>query len=263
MKPVVVHKPIPDIKWPHRVVDNFFDEIDLPWIKEAFEVGYEDIQRKFPDCFSDGKLRNYEEIKDKSGNKNLLLTGFSAYVAFFPTGRVSATIDEIWKESVKLYPYRKNKSPDRKDFFSCIELNIYPPNLQYGRHMDVFYKSFTGVIYIGEKGEGTTLISGDRQVDVTWKDNRGLLFMNVDEGRRLKKDLNDELSTWHSYENNSDDVRYAVNFNMTHPSDMPSVMSLFNHRDKTLFEPKKISRVDYPSFGPILVNHRPVPKKGN
>ena len=109
---IVVHKTIPDIKWPHRIVDNFFDDYE---IKHSY-------------------------------SEDLLLTGFSAYVVFFPTGRVSEPIDDIWRESVKLYPYKKNKNPKRKDFFSYLELNIYPPGLKYGRHLDVSYTSFTGVI---------------------------------------------------------------------------------------------------------------------
>ena len=255
---IVVHKTIPDIKWPHRIVDNFFDDYDLAWVKESFELGYKDLQNRFPDYFVDGKLKQYEEIKH-SYNEDLLLTGFSAYVAFFPTGRVSTPIDDIWRESVKLYPYKKNKSPERKDFFSYLELNIYPPGLKYGRHLDVSYKSFTGVIYIGETGQGTTLMSGDKTMQVQWKDNRSVLFMNCDDDRRLKRDETDELSSWHRYENKSDDFRYAVNFNMAHPQDMASMMSLFNHRDKTLFHPKKVSRTEKPTFGPILVNYKPIP----
>jgi len=259
---LLVHKTISDIKWPHRIVDNFFDEPDLAWIKKSYKAGYKDLQKRFPQCFVDGKLRHYDEIKNFQNKKDLLLTGFSAYVAFFPTGRVAKPIDDIWRECVKLYPYKQNKHPERKDFFSCLELNIYPPGLVYGRHMDVSYKSFTGVIYIGEKGQGTTLISGGRQMQVKWKENRSVLFMNNDEDRREKKDLTDELSTWHTYENLGDDVRYAVNFNLVHPNDMSFMMRLFNHRDKTLFRPEKIARTENPTFSPIIVGGgKPVSKK--
>ena len=54
---------------------------------------------------------------------------------------------------------------------------------------------------VGKEGDGTTLICGDKQMQVKWQDNRSVLFMNVDNERRLKKDRKDELNSWHRYDN--------------------------------------------------------------
>ena len=96
-------------------------------------------------------------------------------------------IDDVWKEGLEnLYFCIRNNDIRRKDYFCFLEMNIYP-KLNYGWHVDIDYKAFTGVAYIGETGTGTTLKSGDNELDVNWKHNRGLLFMNCDKERRNEK----------------------------------------------------------------------------
>tara|TARA_R100000458_G_scaffold56386_1_gene61242 strand:+ start:1438 stop:2229 length:792 start_codon:yes stop_codon:yes gene_type:complete len=261
MSDVIIHKPVPDIKWPHRIVDNFFSEKELNWIRKSFNKGYRDLEKRFPKCFENGKMKPYDEIKHMVEDKDVLLTGFSAYVPFWSTERVSEAIDDVWKEAIEIYPYKKDKNIKRKDFFSYLELNIYPVGLTYNRHLDVNYKSFTGVVYIGKEGDGTTLICGEREIDVHWQDNRSVLFMNVDEERRDKRDYDDKLSSWHRYANKGNDVRFAINFNMTHMDDVGSLIGNFLHRDKKIFSPFEKEQREVPKFGPILVSWAPVSKE--
>ena len=54
-KPVVL-KDIPLISWPHRLVDNFFSEKDLSWVKKTMEKGYEQIKRDYSYCFENDKM---------------------------------------------------------------------------------------------------------------------------------------------------------------------------------------------------------------
>jgi len=251
-----VHKTIPDIKWPHRIVDNFFSEKELSWVNKAFKYGLQDLQKRHPNFFSNGTLKEYEELKHLI-RKDRLVTGFSAYVPFWNTERIADVIDDVWKEATEIYPYQKNQSIRRKDYFSFLELNIYPVGMSYSPHMDVDYKAFTGVVYIGEEGDGTTLICSPNRVDVTWKNNRGVLFMNCDKERRVKKDRKDELSTWHNYANKTDELRFAVNFNMTHPDNVGNLLTLMHFRDKDLFYPTKVMKKYMPKFGPIEVNYLP------
>ena len=261
MSDILIHKPIPDIKWPHRIVDNFFSEDELNWIRKSFNFGYKDLRKRHPEYFSNGKLKTYEEIKHSGPNENMLTTGFSSYVPFWSTERVSEAIDDVWREALEIYSYEKDKNIKRKDFFTYLELNIYPAGLTYNPHLDVSYKSFTGVVYIGKEGDGTTLICGDQQMQVKWQDNRSVLFMNVDNKRRLEKDRKDELNSWHRYENKRNDVRYAINFNMVHMDDVGGLLNAFILRDKKIFNPwkpgKRVANRKMPLFGPIHVNWKP------
>ena len=264
-----VHKIIPDIKWPHRIVDNFFTKEDLDWIRKSFDNGYRDIEKRYPNCFENGKMKSYQEIElgvdgltlngrapgliERKGGR-LILTGFSAYVPFWSTERIYKVIDDIWKEATEIYPYKEDKNIRRKDFFSYLEFNIYPAGMSYTPHMDVHYKSFSGVVYIGNKGTGTTLMCGDKSMNIVWKNNRSVMFMNCDEERRNKRDLNDKLSTWHNYSNNTDEPRFTVNFNMTHPNKMVDLLSIISQRDANLFQSSKVTKEDMPTFGPIIIH---------
>ncbi len=265
-----VHKTIPDIKWPHRIVDNFFSEEELSWVQSTFEKGYKNLQKDYPQYFKDGKLLPYGEIrklygthKNDRGNQ-IIVNGFSAFIPFWDSGRLADVIDDVWKEGLDTYTFDKNQNIKRKDYFTFLELNIYPAGLTYSYHMDSAYKAFTGVAYIGETGTGTTLKSGNREVKLNWKHNRGLLFMNCDGERRIKKDVNDELSTWHKYKNDTDEVRYAVNFNMTHMKDIHMTLSHILYRDRHAFEYKKVQNIsprESVKFYPIQVALKPEIKK--
>tara|TARA_B100002019_G_C21138992_1_gene532172 strand:+ start:51 stop:866 length:816 start_codon:yes stop_codon:yes gene_type:complete len=267
MSEIIVHKKNNTlIKWPHRVVDNFFSEEELSWVRNTFEDGLKDLQKRYPKFFKNGKMLPYDDIaiafeKYHGGMPGKIINGFSCFIPFWDSGRIANPVNQVWREAIDLYEHKNNHNIKRKDYFTFLELNIYPAGLDYGWHMDTEYKSFTGVVYIGDEGQGTILKSGENQVTIKWKDNRGLLFMNCDKDRRMKKDEHDELSTWHKYSNTTDEIRYAVNFNMTHPHAVSMILSHIINRDRSAFLDSKIRDRKPIRFEPIQVALRVTPTK--
>ena len=264
---------IPDIKWPHRLVDNFFSENDLKWIKGYFEYGLQRLEDKYSMLFENGKMIESDAVTETLISHGILgenytTNGFSVYVPFWDTTRVVDVIDDLWTEGYYAYDFVNDRNPRRKDLFSYLELNIYPPKLDYSWHTDANYKTLTGVVYVGDTGDGTTLRSGNKCITINWKDNRALMFMNCDEERRgktraqykrIEESKNDPLIPLHRYDNFTDEIRYAVNFNMTHPKWAFNVLSVFNQRTQYLkgggfFEDwKSVRDKSYRPFSPITL----------
>ena len=281
---IQVQKGHPLIEWPHRIVDNFFSQEELSWIEGQFEYGLKELRKKYWPLFDkDGNMLPGPELQDEA-HKHRILTprtatnGFSLFVPFWSTERYIEVIDDIWREASELYPWQRNNDIRRKDYFCFLEMNIYPPKLNYGWHVDIDYKAFTGVIYIGENGQGTTLKSHRNELDVKWKNNRGLFFMNCDKKRRMivkenrldnKLDECDKYTTLHKYQNHSNNVRYAINMNLVHIDNIGQMInkgvlsdSLLTYEKvtKTNKQAKLIRR--YNKFHPILLGFEPPRKTG-
>tara|TARA_B100000424_G_C22821032_1_gene439198 strand:- start:46 stop:834 length:789 start_codon:yes stop_codon:yes gene_type:complete len=257
-KPVTLND-IPLISWPHRLVDNFFSEKDLSWIKKTMEKGYEQIKRDYSYCFENDKMLGGQDINRVSkelghSTENQFTHGFSCFVPFWSTERVADIIDDVWQENIKIYNHKRNNNFKRKDYFTFLELNIYPPKMYYSWHMDTSYKSFTAVVYIGNEGTGTTLKSAGNEVTLTWKDNRSILFMNADLKTRNERDFKNKYSTFHRYGNPTDEVRYAVNFNMTHIDSVADVLKLLQSKDSDILNYRNVVKRNRTKFQPIIVN---------
>ena len=256
------------IKWPHRIVDNFFSKDELSWVRGALEKGLSDIKKEHPYYFDSNGLMLSDRELIKAGRKqgvlrpNLTTNGFSCFVPFWNTERYIDVIDDLWLEALNIYDYERNYNSKRKDYFCFLELNIYPPGLEYNWHTDVNYKSLTGGCYIGKEGNGTTLKSGGNEVDVVWRNNRGIFFPNCDRNHREQdpgKNL-DGYSSHHRYSNKSGKPRFAVNFNMTHPDNVWQIMSKMISKDKghNLFEWRNLlkNKRPYNKFEMILLQIR-------
>lgn len=242
-------------------MDNFFSKDDLAWVEGAMEYGLSNIKKDYPYFFdtngivvSGNKLLN---IGCERGmfNGNFSTNGFSCFVPFWNTERYIDVIYDLWEEALDIYDYKRNNNIKRKDFFSFLELNIYPPGLEYHWHTDVDYKSFSGVCYIGEEGNGTTLKSGSNEIDVVWKHNRGIFFVNCDEKRRALNIGKDVYTSHHKYVNKTNKPRFAVNFNMIHPDNIGQTMSKMHSRKfEKLFHPKNFRKPrPYNKFEIILL----------
>ena len=171
-KPVTLND-IPLISWPHRLVDNFFSKEDLSWIKKTMNTGHTQLKRDYPYYFKDDKMLSGQDINRVSkelgySTETQFTHGFSCFIPFWSTERVADIIDDVWQEGTKRYKHKRNNNSLRKDYFSFLELNIYPPQMYYSWHMDTAYKSFTAVVYIGNEGTGTTLKSAGNEVTLTW-----------------------------------------------------------------------------------------------
>jgi len=219
---LIVKPSSPLIKWPHRVMDNFFTEDELTWIERQFAYGLKEVKKKYWPLFDENGNMLPDNILSSKAREHRMLTpttatnGFSCFVPFWSTERYIEVINDIWEEASEVYPWQRNNDIRRKDYFCFLELNMYPPGLNYNWHCDINYKSFTGVVYIGEHGDGTILKSGSNELGVNWKHNRGLFFMNCDKNRRNEFKNGDVLTSVHRYINTTNKVRYAVNFNLTH-----------------------------------------------
>tara|TARA_Y100000592_G_scaffold51359_1_gene81219 strand:+ start:970 stop:1830 length:861 start_codon:yes stop_codon:yes gene_type:complete len=271
------------IAWPHRIVDNFFSTKELSWLEGQFEYGLKELKKKYWPLFDeDENMLGGDELQEQA-HKHRIITpttatnGFSCFVPFWSTERYIEVIDDIWREASKLYKWNRNNDIRRKDYFSFLELNIYPPHLNYGWHVDIDYKTFTGVIYIGETGDGTTLKSSRNELDVIWKHNRGLFFMNCDKERRMivkqKRqdgllDECDKYTSLHRYQNKGDDVRYAVNMNIVHIDNIGQMINKgiigpdtidFSHKTRNPNE-YFLDRT-YKKFNPILLGFEPPRRK--
>lgn len=218
------------IAWPHRVIDNFFSEEELSWINGQFEYGLKHLKKHYWPLFDNaGQMLEAKELLKKAHEHKILYpttatNGFSLFVPFWSTERYIEVIDELWKESSKIYPWERNNDIRRKDYFCFLELNIYPPKLNYNWHVDINYKTFTGVIYIGKEGDGTTLKSGSNELDVVWKDNRGLMFMNCDKERRAARLKGDKYTSVHRYKNSTPNTRFAINMNIVHTDNIGQII---------------------------------------
>jgi len=275
LKPKVI-KSSPLISWPHRIINNFFSEKELQWVEGYFEYGLKELRKKYWPLFDkDGNmlpgLKLQEEAhKHRIITPNTATNGFSVFVPFWSTERYIEVIDDIWKEASKIYPWERNNDIRRKDYFCFLELNIYPPQLDYNFHVDITYKTFTGVVYIGKGGNGTTLKSSRNELDVVWKHNRGLLFMNCDKKRRQevtemrfdgRLDDAGKYTPLHKYQNNTDNVRFAVNMNVVHINNIggmikKGVLSKESLNFQTNSSGEILER-PYRKFEPILLRYEP------
>ena len=278
MKPKVL-KNSSLISWPHRIIDNFFSEKELQWVEGQFEYGLKELRKKYWPCFNkDGNMYEIDKLQSES-HKHRILTpntatnGFSLFVPFWDTERYIEVIDDIWKESLELYPWERNNDIRRRDYFCFLELNMYPPKVEYNWHVDINYKTFTGVIYIGETGNGTTLKSGSNEIDIVWKHNRGLMFMNCDKERRRKVkglryngrlDKADKYTTLHRYSNKSDNIRYAVNMNIVHINNIAGMVNkgvIGKESLNFVSEAGVIIERPFRKFEPILLRFEPTKKQ--
>tara|TARA_B100001094_G_scaffold198754_1_gene192827 strand:+ start:1156 stop:2025 length:870 start_codon:yes stop_codon:yes gene_type:complete len=268
------------IAWPHRVVDNFFSEKELQWVEGYFEYGLKELRKKYWPLFDkDGNMLPSLKLQEEA-HKHRIITpstatnGFSVFVPFWSTERYIEVIDDIWKEASKIYPWERNNDIRRKDYFCFLELNIYPPQLDYNYHVDIKYKTLTSVVYIGKDGDGTTLKSNRNELDVVWKHNRGLVFMNCDKERRqIVKEIRyagrlddaDKYTSLHKYQNKTDNVRFAVNMNVVHINNIGSMLSKGVLDKKSLnFRTSSIGEIlerPFRKFEPILLRYEPTEKQ--
>jgi len=243
----------------------------MSWLEGQFQYGLDELRKKYWPLFDkDGNMLSGAKLQDEA-HKHRIITpttatnGFSLFVPFWSTERYIKVIDDIWKEASEIYPWSRNNDIRRKDYFCFLELNIYPPKLNYGWHVDIDYKTFTGVIYIGDKGQGTTLKSNRNELDVVWKHNRGLFFMNCDKERRTnvrqkraenKLDDCDKYTSIHKYQNLGDDVRYAVNMNIVHIDNIGQIIGKGILDSKALNVKRKGTKLERPyrKFQPILLS---------
>jgi hypothetical protein len=178
-KLVVANDVIDNVKWAHTLTDNTFSREQSDLIDGYFKT---------------------------SKNK---LTGihWSAPVFCLDTSRWAGVVDALFERNKDL----KLLYGNQRDFFVIFELVVTPPGFEYKWHRDVSRKAVTGVVYWGKEGEGTILKTTTGESQVKWKHNRALWFGNT----RDDLAVNDPLSPWHRFENNSSKLRFSVNINFT------------------------------------------------
>ena len=206
-----VVKPLKNIKWTHRIIDGFFDHQQLYQIDDIFQYGFQSLEEWR--MYHDGKLKDVKDWKSVDGKQ---FTGFTAFVPFTGTDRWSEHIHWVIANSQD----RGWDDLKRQDYFAFMELNIVGPGHEYMWHIDAEHKAFSITVYIGENGDGTTLRSGENIEQVKWKHNRALMFCSSStdvDGNPTTRPMEDELMTWHKYQNTTNELRCTVNINLMKP----------------------------------------------
>jgi len=204
-------KPLEGIKWTHRIIDDFFDHQQMYRLDDYFQAGYKIISEY-------GFMDNEGNVKDASEwrLKDNKVVGFTCHIPFTPTRKWS----EHFRWTIANSDDRALKDLERQDYFSYMEINMIPPSYTYMWHIDAEHKFLSATVYIGNDGNGTTLRSGENVNQVEWKHNRALMFCSSSmdkDGNPMTREWNDELVTWHKYDNLTKGIRTTVNINFMKP----------------------------------------------
>ena len=192
MKLVVANDVIKDVKWAHTLTDNTFNKEQCKLIDEYFKaLSIKTVQ---------------EEIKTKAA------TQWTGHIFCLDSSRWAGVIDDLFERNKDL----KLLYGSQRDFFIVYELVATAPGFIYKWHRDVSRKAVSGVVYWGKEGEGTIMRTANGESQVKWEHNRALWFGNT----RDDLAVNDPLSPWHRFENNSSELRFTVNINFTPQNEM-------------------------------------------
>ena len=183
MSLIVANDVIENVRWAHTLTDNTLDEHQYKWMSRYF-----------------GTFK-FVSPKDIEGEQ------WNAQVYCFDSSRWAGIVDGLFERNKDLKVLYGNQ----RDFFVVYELTVTAPGYKYKWHRDVSRKAITGVVYFGDKGEGTILKTPEGTSQVNWRNNRGLWFGT----HHPDQAANDPSSPWHKFENNSSDLRYTVNINFT------------------------------------------------
>ena len=111
--------------------------------------------------------------------------------------------EKLYNHRKKLRDIVKNErcshsdSPD--DCFYNIYFNTHQPGYIKEPHLDNTWKLLSSVLYIGDEGNGTIFMHGDREEQIEWKLNRVVSFIPSED-------------SWHRYENTLNSERLTMTF---------------------------------------------------
>jgi len=130
-----------------------------------------------------------ENFKHKFMVENILLT---------------AAIYKLYKHRLTLKKLVDNPRCEHSDIpqscFWNIHLVTHVPGTVKDKHLDSSWKLLSSVLYVSDRGEGTTFIDEESEHQIEWKPNRVVSFIPSED-------------SWHRYENMLNTDRNTVLFN--------------------------------------------------
>ena len=116
----------------------------------------------------------------------------------------TAAIYKLYRHRLQLKEQVYNKRCDYSDIpHSCfwnIHLVTHVPGTVKDKHLDSSWKLLSSVLYVSDRGEGTTFIDEEGEYQIEWKPNRLVSFIPSED-------------SWHRYENMLNTDRHTVLFN--------------------------------------------------
>lgn len=183
--------------WKHVIIDDFLSKKHFDYINEVFDT--KPIKNKKPQIVSHSYRVNADGVKQYSNFKgNIISDKFDQNI-----------IREIYETyTPRLMDILKELAPEKvsKYHHSAIIFVVTPKDHVYPNHTDTEHKLLSVVVYLKpDNNTGTILYETKDKKNpktVEWKPNRALIFSRSD-------------NTWHSYQGDGVNDRYALVFNLT------------------------------------------------
>lgn len=193
--------------WDHKIIDNIFETDTFKTLSEAAHQLSKFAKR--------GQVINVFPYKAKK-------YGISNEVLDILTQVTNKTLSNV-KDIIKDFPKHQRSY---LGYFCLPHFAVTGPNFKFPIHTDSSNRTLTLVSYITpETHSGTLLYSSNNEKDfvreVEWKQNRALVLCP----------MNNE-TTWHTWKNNSDQIRVGINLSCQRLENLHDVLATTREEDR-------------------------------